>query len=215
MDTNSQLDYLRQQSNQKIGEYELQLRQAQNQIQQLTLHTQANSAQAQELAKKNEEINQWKQKYEALAKLYAQLRKEHLDLLTKFKATKDSTSQISEDARKRIEKIQADLKAKANELTEVLVERNRLKADADKIRLQYESEVARLKQELNDSKSAINEISQSRGTEVQSLVSRFTEEQSKLESLLGARQAEIDILTRQLGDIVSAMEKSKIVFVFN
>ncbi|KAF9394520.1 sla2 Src-like adaptor 2, partial [Podila epigama] len=32
-----------------------------------------------------EQINIWRSKYEALAKLYSQLRQEHLDLLGKFK----------------------------------------------------------------------------------------------------------------------------------
>ncbi len=32
-----------------------------------------------------EQLNQWKVKYEALAKMYAQLRQDHLDLLQKTK----------------------------------------------------------------------------------------------------------------------------------
>lgn len=57
-----------------------------------------------------DEINQWKQKYEALAKLYAQLRKEHLDLLQKFKTLKDSGGKVADEARKKLEQAEALLK---------------------------------------------------------------------------------------------------------
>ena len=57
-----------------------------------------------------DEISSWKQKYEALAKLYAQLRKEHLDLLTKFKTIKDSGTKMTDQVRKEAEKIKDELK---------------------------------------------------------------------------------------------------------
>jgi chromosome segregation ATPase len=179
----------------------------QNEISRLSLQGQNdNSQQIQAL---NNEVTDWKQKYEALAKLYAQLRKEHLDLLTKFKSIKDSNQKVSEDARKSIEKIQADLKAKSAELTEILVERNRLKGDADRIRLQYEGDLNRLKSELEETKKSLFDLSQSKGNEVETLVKRFNQEQQNLESLLKNKQSEIQLLTVQLGDVVAAMEKTK------
>lgn len=57
-----------------------------------------------------EELAQWKKKYEALAKLYAQLRKEHLDLLTKLKDAKDSGGKVTEEARKEVDAIKAEMK---------------------------------------------------------------------------------------------------------
>ena len=56
-----------------------------------------------------DELAQWKQKYEALAKLYAQLRKEHLDLLTKFKELRDSNGKVSDESRKESDKLRAEL----------------------------------------------------------------------------------------------------------
>ena len=49
------------------------------------------------LSSKLAESEQWKQKYEALAKLYAQLRKEHLDLLQKLKDFKESSNKKQDD----------------------------------------------------------------------------------------------------------------------
>lgn len=55
-----------------------------------------------------DEIAQWKQKYEALAKLYGQLRKEHLDLLTKQKEIRDSSTKITDDHRRDMDKLRND-----------------------------------------------------------------------------------------------------------
>ncbi|KAJ3310473.1 sla2 Src-like adaptor 2 [Boothiomyces sp. JEL0838] len=208
-----QLEFYRQQSlrdRETLGQYELKVNQLQQELNR-ALQNQSGDAQKNEtITRLTNEVDQWKTKYEALAKLYAQLRKEHLDLLTKFKALKDSGAKTSEEARKNLEKAQAELKAKANELTEVIVERNRLKGDTDRIRLQYEEEFARLRKELEQSKAALTEMSLTRGTEVQSLVARFTQEQQNLENILQGKQMEIAQLTNQLQDVLSAMEKSKL-----
>ncbi|KAJ3318474.1 sla2 Src-like adaptor 2 [Boothiomyces sp. JEL0866] len=208
-----QLEFYRQQSlrdRETLGQYELKVNQLQQELNR-ALQNQSGDAQKNEtITRLTNEVDQWKTKYEALAKLYAQLRKEHLDLLTKFKALKDSGAKTSEDARKNLEKAQAELKAKANELTEVIVERNRLKGDTDRIRLQYEEEFARLRKELEQSKAALTEMSLTRGSEVQSLVARFTQEQQNLENILQGKQMEIAQLTNQLQDVLSAMEKSKL-----
>lgn len=87
-----------------LDEASLRMRQLENQLDQLNLKSSHDRG-------LQDEINQWKQKYEALAKLYAQLRKEHLDLLTKFKEIKDAGSKISAEARKEVERIRQELKA--------------------------------------------------------------------------------------------------------
>lgn len=58
----------------------------------------------------SEELAQWKTKYEALAKLYAQLRKEHLDLLNRFKEVKDGANRITDEARRESEKVRAEMR---------------------------------------------------------------------------------------------------------
>ena len=47
-------------------------------------------------------MNLWKQKYESLAHLYAQLRKEHLDLLNKVKSIQDSSLKLNEANQKNM-----------------------------------------------------------------------------------------------------------------
>ncbi|KAG8420241.1 sla2 Src-like adaptor 2, variant 2 [Metarhizium acridum] len=53
-----------------------------------------------------EQVNTWRTKYESLAKLYSQLRHEHLDLLQKFKAVqlKAASAQEAIDKREKLER---------------------------------------------------------------------------------------------------------------
>ncbi|KAG5456677.1 MAG: hypothetical protein BJ554DRAFT_3511, partial [Olpidium bornovanus] len=62
-------------------------------------------------------VSMWKQKYEALAKLYAQLRQEHLDLLGKYKTANQRAATVV-DAVSRMEKAQAEVNAKSVELAD-------------------------------------------------------------------------------------------------
>ena len=65
-----------------------------------------------------------------------------------------------------------------------MVERDRLKASTDEIRLQYEEQLAHLRKEIDDNKASLNEISKSKGTEIQSLISKFTSQQNQLEDIV-------------------------------
>ena len=156
-----------------------------------------------------DEINSWKQKYEALAKLYAQLRKEHLDLLQKFKAIKDSTGKVSDEARRKLEAVETQLKAKTAQVTDIMVERNRLEQQVDQIQRAHLLEVGRITEELAQTKQALTELSLTKGNEVQQLVSRFNQEQKMLEEHVQARQADISRLGAQLADSLSATERLK------
>lgn len=66
----------------------------------------------------------WKNKYEALAKLYSQLRKEHIDLLNKYKQLQVKANSAQE-ATEKLERMQADMRAKNVELADLIRERDR------------------------------------------------------------------------------------------
>lgn len=66
----------------------------------------------------------WKNKYEALAKLYSQLRKEHIDLLNKYKQLQVKANSAQE-ATEKLERMQADMRAKNTELADLIRERDR------------------------------------------------------------------------------------------
>ncbi|KAI8903284.1 ANTH domain-containing protein [Gorgonomyces haynaldii] len=212
MDATSQLEYLRNQHLQDrslLEQYNMKVQQLEQQLSHLSMQSQQTLSKDDQIKRLEQEIEQWKQKYDALAKLYAQLRKEHLDLLQKYKQFKDQGTKQTDDARKIVDQSKQELQKKQDELMQVILERNRLQDNTDRIRLQYEQELQRLKLEIEQSKQALTEISSSKGAEVQSLVSRFTAEQAHLESLMQQKLQEISRLQSQISELVAKSEVEK------
>jgi hypothetical protein len=80
-----------------------------------------------------DQVTMWKNKYEQLAKLYSQLRQEHLDLLTKFKSMqlKANSAQEAIDKKERIER---EMKSKNLELADMIRERDRARYELDRLK---------------------------------------------------------------------------------
>ena len=76
-------------------------------------------------------MNTWRTKYEALAKLYSQLRHEHLELLQKFKQVQLKAASAQEAIDKR-EKLEREIKTKNLELADMIRERDRALHDKDR-----------------------------------------------------------------------------------
>lgn len=79
------------------------------------------------------QIEIWKNKYEALAKLYSQLRGEHLDLLSKSKGFQLKANSAQE-AIDKMERMERDVKAKNLELADMIRERDRARYEIDRIK---------------------------------------------------------------------------------
>jgi hypothetical protein len=79
------------------------------------------------------QIEIWKQKYEALAKLYSQLRGEHLDLLNKSKGFQLKANSAQE-AVDKMERMERDVKTKNLELADMIRERDRARFDYDRLK---------------------------------------------------------------------------------
>ncbi|KAJ3417166.1 sla2 Src-like adaptor 2 [Chytridiales sp. JEL 0842] len=204
---NALLNTLRNQNakdREMIDMYEKRVKTLEQQLQSMSLNTNDVS-----LKSLQEELNSWKQKYEALAKLYAQLRKEHLDLLNKFKEVKDGQGKVSDEARKEMDKLKGELKLKSRELTDILVERDRLKGEADRVKAQYEEEIARIRKDLNDTKSSLVDMSKNKGEEMAAIVQRFNAEKGDLEELVKTRQRTIDDLRMRLDQATGDLTRVK------
>jgi huntingtin-interacting protein 1-related protein len=80
-----------------------------------------------------DQVTMWKNKYEQLAKLYSQLRQEHLDLLSKFKSMqlKANSAQEAIDRKERIER---EMKSKNLELADMIRERDRARYELDRLK---------------------------------------------------------------------------------
>lgn len=91
------------------------------------------SAKDELIAQLQQQIETWKNKYEALAKLYSQLRSEHLDLLNKTKGFQLKANSAQE-AVDKMERMERDVKAKNLELADMIRERDRARYDLDRLK---------------------------------------------------------------------------------
>lgn len=80
-----------------------------------------------------DQVTLWRNKYEALAKLYSQLRTEHLDMLSKFKQMQLKANSAQE-AIDKMERMERDVKAKNLELADMIRERDRARFDVDRMK---------------------------------------------------------------------------------
>ncbi|KAG7878658.1 hypothetical protein KL905_004001, partial [Ogataea polymorpha] len=101
-----------------------------------------------------EQVQYWKNKYESLAKLYSQLRQEHLNLLGKFKTVQQKAASAQESIDKR-EKLEKDLKAKNIELADLIKERDRARLDLARIKGNDSEQVQLLRTQLRDMESKL------------------------------------------------------------
>ncbi|XBW37308.1 hypothetical protein QEN19_002890 [Hanseniaspora menglaensis] len=127
----------------------------------------------------SEESKTWKTKYESLAKLYSQLRQEHLNLLSKFKKLQQRAASASEAIEKK-EKLERDLKAKNIELADLIRERDRARLDNDKIIGQRESDTDKLELEIRDLKRKLKDQEELNSA---NLTKIFQQHQQELDSL--------------------------------
>ena len=142
----------------------------------------------------------WRNKYEALAKLYSQLRNEHLDLLSKSKGLhlKANSAQESID---KMERMERDMKAKNLELADMIRERDRARFEMDRLKsvssrfftkhpcnllttlvLQNQKEdVERLRRDLRFAEERAEDATRSKGSEVSSMLSKYNRQLNELE----------------------------------
>lgn len=97
-------------------------------------HVSSQLAAKDELIKQlQDQVTLWRNKYEALAKLYSQLRTEHLDMLSKFKQMQLKANSAQE-AIDRMERMERDAKTKNLELADMIRERDRARFDVDRMK---------------------------------------------------------------------------------
>lgn len=143
-----------------------------------------------------EQVNTWRTKYEALAKLYSQLRQEHLDLLQKFKGVQLKASSAQEAIDKR-EKLERDIKTKNLELADMIRERDRALHEKDRISGSNREELEKVKRELRMALDRADNLERSKGNELSSMLSKYNREIADLEEALRKKsQALEDIHTK-------------------
>ena len=130
-----------------------------------------------------DQVTLWRNKYEALAKLYSQLRTEHLDMLQKFKQMQLKANSAQE-AVDRMERMERDIKAKNLELADMIRERDRARFDLDRQKSSHKDELDRLKREINFAHERAEDATRSKSSEVSNVLTKYNRQLNELEDSL-------------------------------
>lgn len=153
-----------------------------------------------------EQVNTWRTKYEALAKLYSQLRHEHLDLLQKFKSVQLKAASAQEAIEKR-EKLEREIKTKNLELADMIRERDRALHDRDRLTGNNKEELEKLKRDLRMANDRADNLERSKGNELSSMLAKYNREMADLEEALRTKSRALDDAQAKLRDGSSDLEQ--------
>ncbi|KAK0208818.1 ANTH domain-containing protein [Desarmillaria ectypa] len=181
-----------------LEQYDRRVKALEAELNGVTSHINSQMASKDELIKQlQDQVTLWRNKYEALAKLYSQLRTEHLDMLSKFKQLQLKANSAQE-AVDRMERMERDLKAKNLELADMLRERDRARFELDRAKSSSKEDVDRLRRELNFANERAEDASRSKNSEVTSVLAKYNRQLSELEDSLRGKQIQIDDLLTKL-----------------
>lgn len=138
-----------------------------------------------------EQLNTWRSKYDNLAKLYSQLRTEHLELLKKFKQVQLKASSAQEAIDQR-EKLQRELKTKNLELANMIRERDRAFMEKDRTTGGHRDELEKLQRELRFAIERAENAERGKGSELSAMLSRHNREIADLEEALRNKNRQLE-----------------------
>ncbi|RIA92424.1 ANTH domain-containing protein [Glomus cerebriforme] len=190
-----------------LEQYDRRVKALENEMSQLNINAQQQLKSKDEMMKNlQDQLLMWKNKYEALAKLYSQLRQEHLELINKFKAAQLKANSAQE-AIDKMERMERDMRAKNLELADMIRERDRSRHELDRLKSSQREDLERAKRDLNEANARVEELSRSKTSEISSLTSKFNKEKQELEDSLRSKQSFVDNLLKQLEEKKNEIER--------
>lgn len=182
-----------QQYDQRMKALEEQLNQLNNNYQ---LQAQSKDDQ---IASLQEQLNTWRNKYEALAKLYSQLRQEHLDLLQTTKSLKLKAASAQEAIERR-ERLEREMKTKNLELADMIRERDRALHEKDRSQGGHREELEKLKRELRFALERAENAEKAKGSELSSMLTKYNREMADLEEAVRSKTRQLDEIRSKHGE---------------
>ncbi|CAE6459394.1 unnamed protein product [Rhizoctonia solani] len=139
-----------------------------------------------------DQVTLWRNKYESLAKLYSQLRTEHLDMLSKFKQMQLKANSAQE-AIDKMERMERDIKAKNLELADMIRERDRARFDLDRMKSNHKEDMDRLRRDLSFANERAEDATRNKSSEVSTMMAKYNRQLNELEDSLRASLSLITI----------------------
>lgn len=170
-----------------LEQYDRRMKDLENQLNQLNSNfTQQAASKDDQIRALHEQVNTWRTKYEALAKLYSQLRHEHLELLQKFKGVQLKAASAQEAIDKR-EKLEREVKTKNLELADMIRERDRALHEKDRLVGGNKEDLEKIKRELRFALEKADNVERTKSSELSSMLAKYNREMADLEEALRVR----------------------------
>ncbi|KAF2089996.1 ANTH domain-containing protein [Saccharata proteae CBS 121410] len=190
-----------------LNQYDQRVKALEGELQQLNANfSQQSSSKDEQIRALQEQLNTWRSKYEALAKLYSQLRHEHLELLQKFKSVQLKAASAQEAIDQR-EKLQRELKTKNLELADMIRERDRALHEKDRTTGGHKDELDKLQRELRLALDRADNAERGKGSELSAMLSRHNREMADLDELLRRKTRELDEMHMKFREGDSELER--------
>ncbi|KAF8506725.1 cytoskeleton assembly control protein [Russula emetica] len=189
-----------------LEQYDRRVKALEGELGSITANVNSQMASKDDLIKQlQDQVTLWRNKYEALAKLYSQLRAEHLDMLSKSKQLQLKANSAQE-AIDRMERMERDLKVKNLELADMIRERDRARFDVDRQKSSHREEIDRLRREIDFAHERAEDATRSKGSEMSTVLQRYNRQISDLEDSLRSKQIQIDDLLAKLDGTSGVLE---------
>jgi hypothetical protein len=175
-----------------LQQYDKRMKDLEEQLNQLSSnYTLQMSSKDDQVRALQEQVNTWRSKYESLAKLYAQLRQEHLDLLQTTKSLKLKAASAQEAIDRR-DKLEREMKTKNLELADMIRERDRALHERDRLTGTNKEEREKLKRELRFAIERADNAERQKGSELSSMLAKYNREMADLEEALRNKTRALD-----------------------
>ncbi|KAJ3219771.1 sla2 Src-like adaptor 2 [Dinochytrium kinnereticum] len=208
MDSQSLLQNLQNQTSrdrETIEQYDRRVRSLEQQLSQMSMMPRDDDA----VRRLQEELAQWKQKYEALAKLYAQLRKEHLDLLNKFKDIKDNSGKMADDVRKDLDKAKSDLMARQEQIDDLRRRLDLASTDLQKSKTAHTEETEDLRRRLDTALADMMKTRSSQSEESDFLRRQLEQASADLQRARTVHRDELEDMRRKVEQASADVQRER------
>lgn len=187
---NARMQYERDQM--MLQQYDQRMQALEAELQQIQSNSQQqHQSKDEQIRALQEQVNTWRSKYEALAKLYSQLRSEHLDLLQKFKSVQLKAASAQEAIDKR-EKLERELKTKNLELADMIRDRDKAYHERDRTSGGHKDELEKLRRELRFALEKADNAERAKGSDLSAMLARHNREITDLEEALRNKSRALD-----------------------
>ncbi|KAG8209323.1 Cytoskeleton assembly control protein Sla2 [Trichophyton interdigitale] len=184
-----------------LQQYDKRVKDLEEQLNQINSNFSSQNSSKDDLIRSlQEQLNTWRTKYEALAKLYSQLRQEHLDLLQTTKSLKLKAASAQEAIDKR-ERLEREMKTKNLELADMIRERDRALHEKDRLAGGNREELEKLKRELRMAIERAENAERAKGSEISAMLSKYNREMADLEEALRSKTRALEEFQSSRGDL--------------